>query len=124
LKYEIVNPSDQCFLSSDDPKVVAACVAIMSEGAYGCKGEDGSSLPTMFIFGGDVNATWKDYFGITFDEFMKTDNVYGLMADCFDTFYYSSERSSLNDIGAACKSMGKRCRAVAEAELKKVKAIK
>jgi len=121
LKYEIINPSDECFLSSDDPKVVAACIGIVGGGAYGCKGEDGSSLPTMFLFGGDVNVTWKDYFGVTFDEFMKTENVYGLMADCFDTFYYPSERSSLNNIGAACKSMGEQCRKIAESKVKAIK---
>jgi hypothetical protein len=119
LKYKIINPSDECYLSSDDPKVVAACIGIMGEGAYGCRGEDGSSPPTMFIFGGDVNKEWKDHFGITFDEFMKTENVYGLMADCFDTFYYPSERSSLNDLGAACKSMSKRCRVLSKVESKK-----
>lgn len=111
MKYEIINPSDKCFMTCDDEKIVSAAVIFLGKGAFGCKSIElePKSLPTLFIFGGDYNATWKDRFGVTFDEFMGTPDVYKKLAECFKTFEYAVSRTSLNDIGSAAKWLEESC---------------
>ena len=111
MKYEIINPSDKCFMTCDDEKIVSAAVIFLGKGAFGCKaiGQDTKSLPTLFIFGGSINATWNDCFGVTFDQFMESPDVYEKLAECFRTFEYAEERMSLNNIGLVAKMLEEAC---------------
>lgn len=114
MRYEIINPSDKCFLRADSDIVASAATIILGNGAYGLRDERDRSLPCMFLFGGDPDAAWKDRFGITFSEYIGKPESLSAMADCLATFRYAGERSSLNNIGAAAAALEKRLRNRAE----------
>jgi hypothetical protein len=110
MKYEIGNPSDKCFITADDDKVAAAVILLLGSGQYFAEPQEGDpkrNIPTFFALGGDVDATWKDAFGITFTEFMDAPENKEKMMSCFASFEYAAERSSLNNIGARAKAFAK-----------------
>ena len=113
VKYEIGNPSDKCFIAADDDKVAAAVILLLGNGQYFAEPQEGDpkrNIPTFFALGGDVDATWKDAFGVTFTEFMDAFENREKLAVCFESFEYAAERSSLNNIGARAKAFAKGCR--------------
>lgn len=101
IKFEIGNPSDECFLKADDAKIAAACILFLGNGQYFCKRVDtGESVPgTFFALGGDVEKTWEHFHGIGFKAFISKPETKRDMAECFASFHYASERTSLNNIG-------------------------
>ena len=105
MEYEISNPSDQCFVSHDEPVIVAAAVTILGNGMYLC-----ADLPTLYMFGCDPDEIFKKRFNITLSEIAKNPECLNKIADCFDTFRYSGKRSSINNIGEAAKSLSKNLR--------------
>jgi len=50
MKYEVVNPSDCCYVYSDDPRIAAVAVAVASRGKYGLRSESGESVLPILIF--------------------------------------------------------------------------
>lgn len=50
MKYEVVNPSDSCYVYSDDPRIAAVAVAVASRGEYGLMSESGKSVLPILIF--------------------------------------------------------------------------
>lgn len=110
MEYEIGNPSDKCFVSADSDIVASAVVLFLGNGKYFVNDADDKQLPTFFILGGDPNDAFKDRFGETLDDFMSKEESLIKMADCCATFRYASERSSMNNIGAAAKELEKQLR--------------
>lgn len=98
MEYEIANPSDMCFVSHDEPAVVAATVTLLGNGMYPC-----GKLPTLYMFGGDPDTQFKEQFGVTLKEMVEDKEYCRKIADCFDSFRYASERSSMNNIGERAK---------------------
>ena len=105
MKYEIINPSDQCYVFADDERVAAASIILLGEGMYGGHGEDGKSIPCFYPLGGDYNADWKEKYGITLEAYLELPDARPNLAKCYDSFIYAGERSSLNNIGARAKHM-------------------
>lgn len=105
MKFEIGNPSDQCFLEADDDKIATACILFLGNGQYFCKNVDHneSIAGAFFALGGDVEETWKHFHGIGFEEFISKPETKIKMQECFASFHYSGERSSMNNIGARAK---------------------
>lgn len=100
-EYEIINPSDECYLTGAGEPLAAACV-ILGRGAYALKDKKGDTdACPLFLLGG-VDDWWKKTFGRTLSEYLDT-NPWAAMADVFDTFRYARTRSSMNNIGKAAK---------------------
>ena len=83
MKFEIGNPSDQCFLEADDAKVAVACILFLGNGQYFCKNveTDESIAGAFFALGGDVEETWKHFHGIGFEEFISKPETKNKMAE-------------------------------------------
>lgn len=42
MKYEIINPSDKCFITSDDERLAEIVCVMLGNGSYGLKDENGN----------------------------------------------------------------------------------
>jgi len=64
-QYEIINPSDACTVEAEDSTVAAVAILLLSEGAYGCRDEEGNDFLPPLVFGGEeaVNG-WLESVGI------------------------------------------------------------
>jgi hypothetical protein len=107
-EYEISNPSDKCFITGE-PLIVSLCVTILGNGHYPC-----DDLPTFFLFGGDPEKSFMEKFNIGFEENFKNPDTLDKMGDCFDSFRYASERSSMNNIGKRAEQNSKAVKARAK----------
>lgn len=69
--YEIINPSDPVRVESEDQTVACVAVALLGEGRYGLRNEDGDSvLPPLFLGGTEQ---WLASVGIaSLDEYVET----------------------------------------------------
>lgn len=104
MKYEIGNPSDACFVDAEDPKAATAGILLIGHGQYFTKAEDGKRYPSFYAIGNaDPQVDWKETFGITLNDYLAGNGLADVIA-CLKTFRYASERSSLNNIGAAAEA--------------------
>jgi len=112
MTFEIGNPSDKCFIEADDEKVATACVLFLGYGQYFCKNvETGESYAgSFFALGGDVEQTWKHFHGIGFEEFISKPENKTKMAECYESFRYAYERTSMNNIGRKAEILAKQIR--------------
>lgn len=91
-KYEIINPSDKCFIYADDVRLAKIVCALLGEGWYGLRDENGEGI--MHILQSlDEALEMKEEEVITF-----IDNNKKEIAKVLRSFEYPMERSSLNDI--------------------------
>ena len=44
MKYEIINPSDKCFITSDDERLAEIVCVMLGNGSYGLKDENGNTV--------------------------------------------------------------------------------
>lgn len=107
--YEIINPSDKATFEAPDDNVAAAAALLLGDGFYGCEREDGESLHTLVVFGGE--AAIKHCLGLYFppdgniNAFMDARG--GEVAAALDTLMYcgAGERKALeaafDGLGAA-----------------------
>lgn len=102
-KYEIVNPSDKCFLTAPTLLVAALAVALLGDGKYGLKDhETGETAVPLFIFGGH-DEWFQSQFGSTFEQLLDTfthPDAAMLLAAALQSVEYAGERGSLNNIKA------------------------
>jgi hypothetical protein len=110
MEYEIINPSDECYVSSDEDIVASAVVLFLGNGKYPLNDADDKPLPTFFMLGGDLEEAFKYRFGLTLSEFLSHNENLLKMANCCSSFRYARERSSTNNIGAAAKALEKQLR--------------
>ncbi len=102
MKYEIINPSDKCFITSDNEKVACFCNLLIGNGMYGLKRENGETADSTHIFGYSEEQLNADYEG----DFSKFgDNHIKEIISCLKSFEYAYEPTSLNDIGGVAKSL-------------------
>lgn len=101
MKFEIINPSDKCFMTANDLLIAAVAICILSEGRYGLDGVDeskGIDVP-MFMFGGH-DEWFKNNFNLNFAEscqVVATERKPQLIA-ALESIEYESERGSMNNI--------------------------
>lgn len=102
MRYEIINPSDKCFISSENEKVACFCNLLLGDGLYGPQREDGSTADNIHLFEYSEEQINKDYEG----DFKKFSEVHSKeIIECFKSFEYPSERTSLNNIGEKAKEL-------------------
>ena len=111
MRYEIINPSDKCFVSGDNFEAVCAAVALLGEGRYALESEDTKTTMPFFMFGG-LDEWWVEKFGRKFQAYF--DSAKSDIATVLDTFKYNGERSSMNNIGAYAERLAKRLRTIQE----------
>lgn len=99
-EYEVINPSDECYITGGGEELAAACV-FLGRGKYALRAEDGTEGCPLFLFGG-FNEWWTETFGRTFDAYMET-KPHEAIAKVLETFRYQGERSSMNNIGKAAQ---------------------
>lgn len=98
MKYEIINMSDECYITSENEDVAKFCCLFVGEGHYALKNaETKETVLPLFIL--SAEGELQDYLKRNFGEakqFIK-DN-YQAILDCCDSFEYARERTSLNNI--------------------------
>lgn len=92
-KYEIINPSDECYIYSDDVRFSQIACYYLGNGFYGLKSESGELVLPIFKPITDV----LNMNEIEFKQFIH-DNKKELIK-VFRSFEYADERTSLNNIG-------------------------
>ena len=104
MKFEIINPSDKCFITADDERLAKIVCTVLGQGWYGLRYQDGDTVmyplqPLDEALGAD-----EDTINAIIDE--NRDKL----AEVFDSFEYEDERTSLNNIGATAMAYAKALR--------------
>lgn len=108
MKYEIINPSDKCFISAEDVRFAKIAGIMLGNGLYGIQDENGETV--LHIFEGFERAL-----GLDSDQVREL--IYSnaeKMAEVFESFEYAGERTSLNNIEAKAHGIAKLIRHKAE----------
>ena len=103
MKYEIINPSDKCYITSENEKVACFCNLLLGGGMYALDREDGESADGIH-FGYSKEILDEDYEG-DFEKFGESHAKE--IADCFASFEYAYERTSLNNLGKRAEQFEK-----------------
>ena len=97
LRYEIINPSDKCFISAEDERLAIIACFILGSGMYGMRNEKGDIVVAPFVPAEFIlNLTLP-----AIDRLIESHS--GELATVFESFCYESERTSLNDIETKAK---------------------
>lgn len=97
MKYEIINPSDKCFISSDNERVAKFCCLLLGRGMYGLENaETGETAFPICLFRMSKKIIIEE-FGEPLQDFLKNHRLE--IVECFKSFEYASERTSLTNIG-------------------------
>lgn len=101
MKLEIINPSDKCFIETDDILAAKVVGHILGQGWYGL--QDIETCETILsIFETPFNDA---------DEYQQYIDTHRLqLAEVFESITYAGERTSLNNIGAAAERYAKALR--------------
>ena len=94
MRYEIVNPSDKCFISADDVRLAKVACAMLGYGIYGLKDAD-DQLVMGILEPLDEAVGLKDEAALV--DFIDRNKPE--LAKVFRSFEYEGEQTSLNDIG-------------------------
>lgn len=97
MKYELVNPSDEIYIDGAyDLPVLGAALALLGEGKYGLKNEQGKIIVPMWGIGG--HERWFSAHGTTLTNVLTEFPVQ--VAEALESLTYARRRTSVNDIGA------------------------
>lgn len=111
MRYEILNPSDKCYIHADDVRLAQIAAIYLGNGMYGLEDETGNTVLHIFQ-GAEVlgmsDAERKDFISSHWED----------LANVFESFEYAGERSSLNNIGAKAEKLARVCRAKVQAQTK------
>ncbi len=102
-KYEIINPSDKCFIHADDEMCAKVVCTLLGNGWYGLKDENGAAV--MLLFEEAIPAEEVS------DFVMKNA---AQITTVLESFSYEEERTSLNDIGERARVLAAAFRKVGE----------
>jgi hypothetical protein len=104
-RYEISNPSDECYIEGDDVKTVCIATIILGNGYYGLTEVDGefSMPPPIFATG-----WFKSEFGedISVDLLLTVDQA--ALKAAMLTVELADERTSMNDIVGRARAWAER----------------
>lgn len=97
MKYEIINPSDKCYITSDEPFAAMISCMLIGCGWYGLKDEEGTVVLPPFV-------PVEKMLNISGDELKgKVENNRIKIYECLRSFEYDSTPTSCNNIGSAAK---------------------
>ena len=103
MRYEIINPSDECYISSDNEAVAKYACLLIGNGKYGLhNAETGESVLSIYLFGISEEEILLE-FGETLEDFFEHNKKE--IAECLNTFEYAGERTSINNIEATAKHL-------------------
>lgn len=104
MRYEIINPSDKCYIHADDVRLAQIAAIYLGGGMYGL--EDETGLPVLHIFQGAEALGMSDEETAAYMQSHWED-----LAKVFESFEYAGERTSMNNIGAKAEKLAQACRA-------------
>lgn len=97
MKYEIINLSDKCFISTDNERVAKFCCLLLGNGMYGLENaETGEMVFGIKAFSFPEEEVIEE-FGEPLADFLQNHRLE--IAECFKSFEYAGERTSINNIG-------------------------
>lgn len=100
-KYEIINPSDKCFIYAADERLAKIACAVLGNGWYGLKDENGETVISIM-------ESLNDALGMTDEEIQRLIDENKIeLSKVFLSIEYAYERTSLNDIESRSKAIGK-----------------
>jgi hypothetical protein len=110
MKLEIKNPSDKCFLNSEDIEACSFATLMISNGKFALTDEEGKLVLPLFMFSGmeSINKFWIENYGHSLDEFLKNPEMKKRVSEACKTFFYDGERTSLTNIGKSFEEYSKR----------------
>ena len=98
MTYEIINPSDKCFIEAESDTVAALVGNALGNGYYGVRDENGKAvLHIMQSVSEAVNMTEGELSAFI-------DSHHREIRKAFESFRYESERTSLNNIEARAQA--------------------
>ena len=97
-KYEIINPSDKCFIYAEDVRLAKIACILLGQGFYGLMDENGEQVMGIFETFGSAIEMEEAKVGEFIAENKKE------LAEVFRSFEYAGERTSLNNIGERAKN--------------------
>jgi len=100
-KYEIINPSDKCYIEGEDFKTVCIATTLLGEGVYGLQEVDGDSCMPPIMF---ANGWFLNTFDVNFEDAIQTVDRQHTKT-ILSTVKLSGERTSLNDIEKHAKRL-------------------
>ena len=92
-KYEIINPSDKCFIYAEDVRLAKIAGILLGQGFYGLKDQNGQRVLGVFETFGEALEMEESKVGQFIAEHKNE------LAKVFRSFEYAGERTSLNNIG-------------------------
>lgn len=96
MKYEIINPSDECYIESENETVACFCTLILGKGKYGLNNDnDETILPILFYYV-DAYAEWVENHIGDVETFMS-EHIDEII-QCLRSVEYARERTSMNNI--------------------------
>ena len=85
MKYEIINPSDKCFITAHDERLAKIACAVLGQGWYGLRYQDGDTV--MYPL-----QPLDEALGVGEDEIKEIiDRNRGALADVFSSFEYEGQ---------------------------------
>ena len=97
--FEIINPSDKCYIEGDDFKTVCIATILLSEGGFGLQEVDGErTMPPLIFAESWFVDTFGQDFGTAINEASKSE-----LASILSTVSLVEECTSLNDIVGKAK---------------------
>ena len=105
MRYEIINPSDKCFIHADDEQLAKVVGIYLGNGMYGLQDEDGNTV--LHIFESLEEAFDMEPDGVK--DYIERNLIE--LAEVFESFEYASERTSLNNIEKKAKRLAAALRA-------------
>jgi hypothetical protein len=103
--FEIINPSDKAYITSDNFEVACVAVCVLGNGHYGLHEVDGEKRMPPFLFR-HPDEFFKDNFGKTFEESLKSTDKAKISA-ALKTVHLDGERTSLNNIVKTARAYAK-----------------
>ena len=89
MRYEIINPSDKCYIYAEDVRIARIVCVLLGNGMYGLVDEQGNVV--MHVF---------EELDIPQEKISDFVNQYAAeIASVLESFEYEGERTSLNNIG-------------------------
>lgn len=111
-KYEIINPSDKCFIYAEDVRLAKIVCILLGQGWYGLKDENGEQVMGVFETFGSALEIEEAKAGQFIAEHKKE------LAKVFRSFEYAGERTSLNNIGERAENYAIQLERLKEGETK------
>lgn len=109
-KYEVINPSDKCYITAASLKAAAICVCLLGEGMYSLKDVDtGETAVPMFIRSGQ-DEWFMQAFGHDFPTALGDEEAMAQAAQALDSLEYATKPTSLNDIRKRATNWASRIR--------------